>query len=149
MASDSSKIFAFVPQEHQIRMCSDERDKVSSTRVCFCLKKFSSGLAYRPLVSCKKPSSKTHIFSTSLFRVEIFENAGFAFTCGRAKTEVFKYDNVIYHMLLALRMLRKGCFRILVSLSLTAHGMPHIYRFSVFVWTRGGGGVLPKMACIL
>ena len=26
VASDSSKISAFVPQEHQIRMCSDERD---------------------------------------------------------------------------------------------------------------------------
>ena len=25
-ALDSSKISAFVPQEHQIRMCSDERD---------------------------------------------------------------------------------------------------------------------------
>ena len=25
-ASDSSKISAFEPQEHQIRMCSDERD---------------------------------------------------------------------------------------------------------------------------
>ena len=26
VARDSSKISAFVPQEHQIRMCSDERD---------------------------------------------------------------------------------------------------------------------------
>ena len=87
-----------------------------------------------------KSRHRKRIFSTSLFRVEIFENAGFAFTCERAKTEVFKYDDVIYHTLLALRMLCKGCFRILVSLSLTVHRMPHIYRFSVFVWTRGGGG---------
>ena len=61
--------------------------------------------------------------------------------------EVFKYDDVIYHMLLALRMLCEGFYRILVSLSLTAHRMPYIYRFSVFVWTRGG--VLPTTACIL
>ena len=50
-------------------------------------------------------------------------------------------------MLLALRMLCEGFYRILVSLCLTAHRMPYIYRFSVFVWTRGG--VLPTMACIL
>ena len=29
---------------------------------------------------------------------EIFENAGFSFSCGRTKTEVFEYDDVKYHI---------------------------------------------------
>ena len=51
--------------------------------------------------------------------MKIFENAGFSFTCGRTKTEVFEYDDVVHHTLLALRMLRKGCYVLL----------------RVFVWT--------------
>ena len=51
--------------------------------------------------------------------MEIFENAGFSFTYGRTKTEVFEYDDVVHHTLLALRMLRKRCYVLL----------------SVFVWT--------------
>ena len=31
---------------------------------------------------------------------KIFENAGFSFTCGRMKPEVFEYDDVIHHILL-------------------------------------------------
>ena len=41
------------------------------------------------------------IFSKTFSRVEIFEKAGFSFTCGRTKTEVFQYDDVIHHVLLA------------------------------------------------
>ena len=37
--------------------------------------------------------------------VEIFKNARFSFTCGRMKTEVFEYDDVMHHRLLELRML--------------------------------------------
>ena len=37
--------------------------------------------------------------------VEIFKNARFSFTCGRMKTEVFEYDDVMHHRLLKLRML--------------------------------------------
>ena len=51
------------------------------------------------------------IFSKTFSRVEIFKKAGFSFTCGRTKTEVFQYDDVIHHVLLAWRMLRKGCYR--------------------------------------
>ena len=34
-------------------------------------------------------------FSKTLPTVEVFENAVFVFTCGRAKTEVFENDGVI------------------------------------------------------
>ena len=68
-------------------------------------------MAYRPHVSDENGHPK-RIFSKTLSRVEIFENAGFSFTCGRKKTEVFEYDDVVYHILLPLRMLRKGCYRI-------------------------------------
>ena len=37
-------------------------------------------------------------FAKTLFRVEIFENAGFSFPFGRTKTEVFEYDDVKYHI---------------------------------------------------
>ena len=42
------------------------------------------------------------IFSQTFSRLKIFENAGFSFTCARTKTEVFEYDDVIHHLLLAL-----------------------------------------------
>ena len=38
-------------------------------------------------------------------------NPGFSFTCGRMETELFEYDDFIHHILLALRMLCKGCYR--------------------------------------
>ena len=34
-----------------------------------------------------------------------FENAGFSFRCGRTKTEVFEYDDVIHHIPIALHKL--------------------------------------------
>ena len=40
------------------------------------------------------------IFSKTFSRGEIFEKAAFSFTCGRTKTEVFQYDDVIHHVLL-------------------------------------------------
>ena len=35
-------------------------------------------------------------------RVGYFENAGLSFSCGRKKTEVFEYDDVIHHTAHAL-----------------------------------------------
>ena len=58
-----------------------------------------------------KQSPKTHLFKNTL-QSRVFENAGFSFTCGQTKMEVFKYVDVIHHILLAWRMLRKGCSRI-------------------------------------
>ena len=46
-----------------------------------------------------------------LFTVKIFENAGFSSTCGRTKTTVLEYDDVINYILLTLRMLCGGCCR--------------------------------------
>ena len=47
----------------------------------------------------------------------VTENAGFSLTCGRTKVEVFEYDDVIHDILLAWRMLRKGCYRIYIALA--------------------------------
>ena len=43
------------------------------------------------------------MFSKTFSRGKIFEDSGFSFTCGRTKTEVFENNDVIYHLLLALR----------------------------------------------
>ena len=58
-----------------------------------------------------KQSPKTHLFKNALWS-RVFENAGFSFTCGQTKMEVFKYVDFIHHILLAWHMLWKGCFRI-------------------------------------
>ena len=79
---------------------------------------FSSGLVYRPHVSGKNGYRK-RIFPETISRVEIFENAGFSFTCGRTKMEIFEYDDVIHHIVRELRMLRKGCYRISIVLALS------------------------------
>ena len=62
-----------------------------STRVGFCLKTdiLPPGLAHRPHLSGENGHRK-RIFSKTVSRVEIFENADFSFTCGRTKTEVFE-----------------------------------------------------------
>ena len=57
------------------------------------------------------------IFSKTLSRVKIFKNAGFSLIYGRSKWEVFEYDDVINHMLLALRMLCEGCCHISIVLA--------------------------------
>ena len=55
-----------------------------------------SSVACRPHVSGENVHQKP-LFSKTLSRVEIFENAGFSTTCRRTKTEVFQYDDVIHH----------------------------------------------------
>ena len=57
------------------------------------------------------------IFSKTLSRVEIFKNVGFSITCELTKTGIFKYDNVIHHILLAWRMFKKGCYRFSIVLA--------------------------------
>ena len=54
--------------------------------------------------------------------MEIFENAGFSFTCRRTKTEVFESDDVIYHILhvLASHILFKGCYHTSIDLGFFA-----------------------------
>ena len=69
-----------------------------------------SGLAHLPL-ACEQQtqfrlSSEANLPHVSGDNgVEIFKNARFSFTCGRMKTEVFEYDDVMHHTLLELRML--------------------------------------------
>ena len=93
------------------------------TRIRFCLKTeiFSFGLAYCPHVSGENDHRK-RIFSKTLSREEIFENACFLFTCGQTKTKIFEFDDIIHRILLASRM---GAVRDAI----------YFHRFSVFVWT--------------
>ena len=79
----------------QRRRLRKRQFKAESTRIHFCLKAdiFFSGFASCP-----------HVF-------------GFSFTCGGTKTEDFEYDDVVHHMLLTWRMLRKGCYRIYIVLA--------------------------------
>ena len=50
---------------------------------------FSAVLAFRPHVN------GVFRFSKTVSRVEFFENTGLSFWCGRTKTEVFEYNDVI------------------------------------------------------
>ena len=55
--------------------------------------------------------SRKRKFSNTFSRVEIFENGDLSYSCGRAKTEVFKYDDVMprFEARSSARMVRK-CF---------------------------------------
>jgi hypothetical protein len=59
----------------------------------------SFGVAWRQHVNGVFGNRKWR-FSKTLFRVEVFENVVFVFTCGRAKTEVFKDDRWRYDWLI-------------------------------------------------
>ena len=69
----------------------------------------------------KTVNEEAFFFSKTLSRVEIFENAGFAFARERKQTEVFEYNDVIHHILLVLRMLREKCYGILLRYFLIDH----------------------------
>ena len=69
-----------------------------------------TGLSYRHTYVFSEFYHRKCIFSKTFSRVEILEKAVFSFTCGRTKTEVFQYDDVIHHVFLARRMLLKGCY---------------------------------------
>ena len=56
---------------------------------------FFSGLAFRSHVFGENGHLK-RIISKTVSRVKLFENAGHLFTCGRTKTEVSEYDDVIH-----------------------------------------------------
>ena len=59
---------------------------------------FFSDLSYRVHVLGKN-SHRNCIFSKTLSKVKIFQNAGFSSTCGRTKTELFEYEMsyIIYY----------------------------------------------------
>ena len=56
---------------------------------------FFSEYGYRPDVTGVFGARKRR-FSNTLSRVESFENRDSSYSCGRAKTEVFKYDDVMH-----------------------------------------------------
>ena len=58
---------------------------------------FITGLSYHPHVSGENSHRKL-IFSKTLSRVKIFENASFSLTL-MDENEVFEYDDVIQHLL--------------------------------------------------
>ena len=57
---------------------------------------FFSEYVYRPHVAgIFRYRKQTLRFSNTLSRVETFENGNLSYLCGWAKTEVFKYDDVM------------------------------------------------------
>ena len=94
--------------------------------------------AYGPHASGENDHRKP-IFSKTLSRVEIFENTGFSFTCGRTKTEIFENDDAIHHLLLVLRMLCKGCYRISIVLSFWSGRAKDSYTLRVDVYLKNIG----------
>ena len=78
---------------------------------------------------------KTGSFSKTVPRVEIFENDGFnTFTYGRTKTEVFEYHDVIHHIPLALSMLCKGCYRIVLYSVFAKTGKNDWNTLHLYMW---------------
>ena len=75
---------------------SHKRFKTPSTRsrVFSKTETFFSEYGYRPHVTGVFGHRKRRFLNT-LSRVEIFENGDSSYSCGRAKTEVFKYDDVM------------------------------------------------------
>ena len=84
----------------------------------FSNRRFFSVFAFSPRVNGVY-RYKTGSFSKTVPRVAIFENDDFnTFTYGRTKTEVCEYYDVdIHHILLALSMLCKGCYLIVLAFS--------------------------------
>ena len=84
-------------------------------------RRFFSSVACHPHVSGENGHRKP-VFSKTLSRVEIFENAGFSTTCRRTKTEVFQYGDVIHH-------------NTTTSITHALWGLLwYFHRFSVFWW---------------
>ena len=89
---------------------------------------------FSPVLPSGENGHLKRIFSKTLPRVESFENAGFSFIYGRSKRGVFEYDNVISHILLALRMLCEECCRISIVLAFSYERAKTI-RIR-YIWTR-------------
>ena len=58
------------------------------------MENFFSEYGYRPHVTGVFGHRKRR-FSNTLYRVESFENGDSSYSCGRAKTEVFKHDDIM------------------------------------------------------
>ena len=78
-----------------------------------------------------KTVAESPSFQKRSLECRFFETAGFSFTCGRTKTEVFQYDDVLHHVPLAWRMLRKGCYRLSFVLAFSC-GWPKTIRIRCF-----------------
>ena len=94
--------------------------------LCVMKRRFFSSVACLPHVSGENGDQKP-LFSKTLSKVEIFENAGFSTTCRRTKTEVFQYDDVIHHN--TTISFTHALWRLLW----------YFHRFSVFSWTGQKG----------
>ena len=63
--------------------------------------------------------------------MEVFENARLSFTCGRTKTEIFEYDDVIHHHTSYITSITHALYGMLsyfLRISI-------VLAFSVFMWT--------------
>lgn len=119
--------------------------KAPSTRIRFRLKTeiFPSALTYCPHVFDENGHQKKNFSKTyyTLSRVEILNNAGFSFPCGRTRTEVFEYDDIIHHLLLVRRMLCEECYRIPIIKRFRINGrkrFDYVTSGRLFLWKRRG-----------
>ena len=98
-------------------------------------RRFFSSVACHPHVSGENGHRKP-VFSKTLSRVEIFENAGFSTTCRRTKTEVFQMNMMMSYIIIllpALRMLCEGCYGISI---VSAFSGGRTKKFPIrYVWT--------------
>ena len=76
---------------------------------------------------------KTQVSKTVL-TVESLEYVGFS--CGRTETEVLEYDDVIHYILLKLRILCKGRYRISIRFKTRIFFENGEKKFSDTCWTR-------------
>jgi len=105
---------------------------------------FISGLPYSPHVTGETDHRKRN-FSKTHFRVEVFENAGFSFTCGRTKTEVIRLrwrchtpGTDLCRLHIALRMLRKGCYHIFIVLAFLCENYVNTLQVDVYYYFEKG-----------
>ena len=78
--------------------------------------------------------TKKRSFSKTVHTVESFENAGFS--CGLTETEVLEYDDVIHYIILKLRTLCKGRYRISIRFKTRISFENGEKKFPDTRWTR-------------
>lgn len=110
-SAEASLMFLFM----HILLYEIHHSPVHKYRFLFETEIFLCGLAYRRHVF-RRNGHRKRIFSKRLSRVKFSENAGFSvYVRSRTKTDVFEYNDAMHHLLLAQRMLRKGCHRISID----------------------------------
>ena len=93
------------------RSLAPTKTKASSTPIRFCLKTEIFSPVWLTVHTYQVKTICEHApFQKRSPECRII--AGLSFTCRRTKTELFQYGYVLHHILIALHILRKRCYRI-------------------------------------